>query len=669
MAKIPSGEGFGEVVARPVRYNETQVSRGAFGEQMAGAVEQVGSELVTQERRLAAQEAAQAKAAREAADRAQAAIELQGAETDLDLIADEVAEGVRTGQIDKAKATEEFNRRSQERVKTSLPNIPQAHAALAQAALNGRTGRLGRAVGKAVTQRDQADVRSGINQQLEYAQRLYLKDPVAADKMVADTIAAIGPFSGMDPADLQKTQQTWRENTRLNKAQTLLTAARRDNKALSEVEKALGGDEFADLDPGRKATLLGQIEGFKVANLQRAEAEARRRDADQERYLRRAEAEFNAAQSIISQGKTLSPEYVEQVTRATAGTPYARALNETLRQAPERAMFGVQPLSVQRDALMQARAQLNTQGTNPALEKKVAELEKVHAAAVKDYAAEPLQAALERGVIQAIEPINTQSMAGLVQTIGKRVEQAAITQQQTGAPVSPLLSQEADQVGRMINILPIEQRASALAQVSQALGPQQAAALARQIAPKDKALGIALGMAGAKTSAGRYTSELVLRGAQAMKDKSVKPDNAAVTGIRARVTEEIGDAYTNQELRETMIEAAVLAEYGLQSEGSGDIGRAVRLATGGIAERGGRKVPLPYGVDAKTFDKRLRALTPAEIKTDQVLVGGKPMSSTDFLRQMGNAPLVHAGQGRYAVEAAGGLVQRPDGKPLIVEIR
>ncbi len=669
MAKIPSGEGFGNVVARPTRYNETQIPAGAYGGQIANTLEQVGADLVTQERREAARQAHEARVARDAADRAKAAVGLQNIENDLDVIGDEVSAGVKDGSIDKTQAPDEFKRRAQERVTIGLPGIPQQHAQLAQASINGRINRLGRGVTRAVTERDQSDVRAGIDQQLEFAQRRYIADPAGADAIVDGTLEALGPASGLDAAQLNTLRQRWRENTRLNKAQTLMTAARRDNKALGDVEKLLGSDEMADIDPGRKATLLGQIEGFKVSNIQRAEAEARRREADQERHLRRAEAEFNAAQSILTQGKQLSPEYVEQVTRATAGTPFAAALKETLRQAPERTLFGVQPLAVQRQALDAARAQLNAGGTSPELEKKVRGLEQVYEAAVKDYNEEPLRAAQERGVIQAIEPINTQSVAGLVQTIGRRVDQATLTQQQTGAPVSPLMRDEAEQVGRLINVLPVDQRSSAIAQLAQVLGPQQAAALGRQMAPKDKALGIALGLSGAKTTAGRYTSELVLRGAQAMKDRSVKPDNTAVTGIRARVAEEIGDAYANQELRETMIEAAMLAEYGLQSEGQGDLRRAVNLVTGGIVERGGKKVPLPYGMNAETFDKRLRALTPTDLRTAQVVVGGKPISTYDFVQQLGNAPLIHAGQGRYAVQAGGGLVQRPDGKPLILELR
>lgn len=673
MARIPVGD-FGNALPRggtTPTASAGQIDGGLSdaGQRLGAVAMGIADQRMAEAARAERQAEAEAKATREAADRAKAAISLTTIENDLDLIGDEVSEGVRTGKVDKTQAAEEFQRRAQERVDTGMADIPQAHAGQVQAAVVGRMGRLGRGVSRAVTQRDQTDVLAGLDATLETAQRLYLTDPARADAMVKTALEAQGPYSGLNAAQLQAKGQAWREGTRLNKAQTLLTAARRDNAALDKFEQALASDEFADLDPSRKTALLNQVEGFRVSNIQRAEAAARQAQAQQERYLRNAAAEFDGAQALITQGKVLSPEYIERVTRATRGTPYAAALSESLKQAPERTAFGVQPLAVQQEVLNQARAQLNTQGTNPEAEKRLNNLQKVYDQARRDYAEEPLQAALERGVIQQIAPINTQNMAGLVQTIGARVEQASLTAQQTGGVVSPLLRQEAEQVGNMINVLPVEQRASAIAQLSQVLGPQQAAALGRQIGPKDKALGIAFGLSGTKTTAGRYTSELVLRGAQAMKDKAVKPDNTAVTGIRARVAAEIGDAYPTMDVRETMIEAAVLAEYGLQSESSGDLQRAVRLVTGGITERGGRKVPLPYGMDASVFDQRLKALTPVDIKTGQVLINGVTVSAYDFLGQIGNAPLVVRGEGRYAVQAGDSLVMRPDGKPLILEIR
>jgi hypothetical protein len=685
MARIPAGEGFGEVVARPQRLNEAAVPRAAFGAPQAEAATQAGGALMDaaamqqreidaqrrEELALARQEAARAKAAADAAQRARAAMQVQTIESDLDVITDEVAEGVRTGQVPKDKAGEEFKRRTQERIKVGMESMPAEHVELAQMGVNNRVTRLSRSVTKAVTQRDQADVRSGIDSQLEYAQRMYLTDPAKADAIVATTLESLGPHSGLDPQQLGKLHQGWKEGTRLNKVNTLVQAARADNRALDAVAASLNGDEFADIDPARKTAILGQIEGFKVSNIQKAESQARAAQARQEATLKRAEAEFTAAQSLTNAGKPLSQDYIDRVSKATAGTPYAAAFQESLKAAPANTAFGVQPLAVQERLLVEARADLQKNGTNPAAEKRIGELERMYETAKREYKEDPLLAAQERGIMQ-LAPVDTTSVAGLVQTLGGRMEQAAIASRQTGAAVSPLVKAEAEQVAKMIDILPVDQRASAVAQLAQAVGPQHAAAMGQQLDGKNKALGIAFALAGSKTNFGRYKSELVLRGQQALKDKAVKEDNAALTGIRAQVAAELGDAVTGP-ARETLIEASVLTYYGKQSEGSANVKEAVSIATGGVVERGGRKVVLPDGIAAPEFDKRLRTLQPtsfaAQAPDGQVYAGGEPVPLDAFVKQLPDAALMTAGNGRYYVRAGGGFVTNKDRRPIVVEVR
>lgn len=664
MARIPAGENLGGVIARPQRFSEVRIADG--GMQALGAGIQQAAYAVGQANELE-------KVRRDAADRATAMGVLTKARDDLATLHDDTNEGVRTGQIDKTKATDEWTLRTKDAITAALQNVPQSQRDLVQKDLDHTAAKLSRGVRKAVELRDQSDTLAGIDQTLEYAQRLYIADPKAADQLANDTLDGLGPFSGLSPAQLQAKRQGFKEGTRFNFASSLVNDARRDNAKLDKVAARITSDEFSDMDPARRTHMLGQIEAFKVSNTQQAEAAIRRREAEEERRLNRAQREFDAATSIITTGKVLSPEYVQQVTQAVAGTPYERAFQESLKQAPEKSAFGMQPLATMDRLLSQARAELNAGGTNPHAEKKIKELELVRDQAAKDYAEDPLLAAQERGIIQSIQPVNTSSVASVIATIGDRVNQASLVQTQVGQPVSPFLRSEAEAIGKTLSLLPVDQRSTALAQISTALGPAQSAALARQMAPKDKALGIALGMAGAQTTNGRYTSELVLRGAAAIKDKAVKEDNAALSGVRARVAAEIGDAYVNQELRQTMIDAAVYAEYGLQSEGSGDLGRAVRLVTGGITERGGKKVPLPYGMDAKTFEKRLVELPPDSLAKQapdgKVYVAGTEMKASDFLKQVPTAALLHAGQGRYAVQTGTGLATNAEGRPLIIEVK
>src|SRR5574341_882589 len=118
----------------------------------------------------------------------------------------------------------------------------------------------------------------------------------------------------------------------------------------------------------------------------------------------------------------LSHEYSAQVSKDVIGTPYELAFKELLKQAPAKSAFGMQPLAVMDQAISQARAQLNVSGTNPQAEKTLSQLEHIRDQARRDYAEDPLLAAQERGIVQAVAPINVENMQSLLGTIGKRVE-------------------------------------------------------------------------------------------------------------------------------------------------------------------------------------------------------------------------------------------------------
>jgi hypothetical protein len=661
--KIPTGN-FGQVVAAPKQAARISADT-AVGEALQRAGGQVAGAAIDQ----IAANTRENERQKDLSERTAAAKARTTTINDLADLQDEFNRGIADGTIDKAKAPEEWQARTKSMLDGRLEGLSPDFAGQLGVEFDGLTRRGMNGVRDAVSKRNQQDTHANLMGLGEQYERTATRDPARATAEYFAQVDTLGPQAGLAPDQIQQMKQSFTEKTTFTRGFTLVNAAKRSNAALDKVEQQLNSDEFAGMDPQRKAQMLTTLEGYKVSNIQKAEAEARRRQAESERYLRKAEHEFTAANSIITGGKQLSPEYVQQVSAAVAGTPYALAFKESLKQGPASAAFGTQPLAVQQRALIEARNQLNTKGTTPEAEKRVAQLQKIYDQSAKDYAEDPLLAAQERGVIQQVAPLDMRDLNTVVAGLGQRVNQATITRQQVGQPVSPLLKSEAEQIGKMINVLPMEQRSSAIASIATAVGPEQAAALGRQMAPKDKALGIALGMAGSKTTEGRYTAEIVLRGSQAIKDKAVKEDNIALTGIRARVAAEIGNAYQNEEQRQTMIDAAVMAEYGLQSEGSGSLSRAVKLVTGGIVERGGAKVPLPYGMTADQFDQRLRKLSPVDLKTATVVVDGQKLSAYDFLAKVPDAALIHAGQGRYAVQAGTGIAQREDGRPLIIEVK
>jgi hypothetical protein len=78
-------------------------------------------------------------------------------------------------------------------------------------------------------------------------------------------------------------------------------------------------------------------------------------------------------------------------------------------------------------------------------------------------------------------------------------------------------------------------RAEVLAQTGAMLTAPRAIALADQLDKHDKPLALALKMGLDRTTAGRAASALVLRGAQALADKTVKKDDSALAGWKAEI--------------------------------------------------------------------------------------------------------------------------------------
>lgn len=661
MAKISAGLDFGQSVVQPGRLNEVAVPRIGGGD--FSALDRLGRRIESE----ALQKEQERAIAAEAAERATATAAMKGLQVDIDDTERDIEQGIAEGRIDKTKATEEWTRRTSELIKNGIEGVPQSHRGAVDQALQLRVRQLNSNVADAVTRRDRSDTLAGMTQTLEYLQRDYRANPDRARQSAIETVDALGPHTGMDPAQLAKVKQNWLEGAAYTRRFTEINAARTDNKALASVEASISADQ--DLDPQKQASLLTTAAGYRASNDQRAIAAAQRAEIAAARRERQAASAFDAAQKIVDAGKVLDPNYAATVAQMVQGTPYAAALPSLLSAAPDRTAFAMRPLSEQRAALDALQADGNTKGWNPQTQERAAKLERIHAEAVKDYGSDPLRAAADRGVLEAIAPLQLDNMDSFGATLGARVAQAQAVETVVGRPVSPLLQEEAGKVSKMIGMLPPAQKAAALAQLSQIAGPKVGGALAAQIAKDDKALGLALGLSTVQTTNGRYTSELVLRGAQALKDKTVKTENGPEVGWRAAIAREIGDAYPNEDLRRDMVEAAFLATAGLASEGRVDPRQAVRLVTGGIADRAGGKVPMPYGWTEDRFDSALRGLNAGAVSAPQVYVGGREVPMAEFLRSVPDAKLIHAGQGRYAVQAGGRIVTEANGKPATIRLQ
>ena len=323
----------------------------------------------------------------------------------------------------------------------------------------------------------------------------------------------------------------------------------------------------------------------------------------------------------------------------------------------------------QQAALDALRSRGNADGSTPALEAEIKRREKVLASVQSEIAKDALSAANDYGVLPKLAPLQVTDVANLIPQIAQRVDAARTAATWAGRPVSPLRAGEAEQLTRLLAPLPPDQKATALGALGAAINDRdQIQALARQINGQDSSLALAMMYADTRTTKGRNVSEIVLRGQQAVRDGAIKEDKTRETGWRASIAAEIGNAYyPNDEVRQQMVDASYSVLLGLAAEKSPDISRAVRLATGGIAKQAdGSQVPLPYGWSESDLRTGLRTY-PADKLPAELRAGAVPVSREDFLKNLPDARLVYAGQGRYAIRAGAGFVTDAAGGRVVLD--
>lgn len=586
---------------------------------------------------------------------------------------DEIGTQLKAGQLPKDKAEAQFAERAKQITDEVLPSMRPQSQDLALRHIQRTTMTLGNSMRRMVDDQARHEISSGMLTQLETLQREYRTDPTNATAMAMGLIETQGPLSNMTPEQRVKLGQTWKEQTQYTAGFEAISAGRNDRKALAAGEKLIG--ELPDLDPQKRASLMDRAQAYRLHLDQQDELKAARAQRQADAYLKRAEASFTTFQTLADKGGMLDPAYIDKVTRETAGTPYQQGVVALARQAVETGGFAAQPIAAQRATLQALDSQIATQGRSPALDKHREKLDRVLKASEADIAKDPLNAALERGVITQMQPLNIAGgVAGLVQQIGARSQQASVVETWSGGAVSPFTKAEAEGVAGLLRSMPADQKASALGALAGTMTPKQAQALAGQIDPQDKALGLALAAGASQTTFDRPVSELILRGHEAIKSKAVKLEDAAETGLTASFDKELGGAISNPEQAQRVREAAKYIWAGKAAEGQRiDPANAVRLALGGpVVEHNGGKVVLPAGMDESTLKQRL-ASYPADALAHQlpdgkVYVRGQAMDSAQFLAALPGAQLRTLARGKFAVMSGGAVATNARMQPIVLEV-
>jgi hypothetical protein len=680
MARIPDGSQFGQVAAQggPM----ANVDPGAFGAGVAEAVTRAGNtgmqaagnvmtaqaqeakrqqaQADAEAKQLAREQAAEAKATAKEATRVKSLTATATVQGGLANLHDTLQADLESGTIDKAEVGSAWTERSRKLIDESLANVDPEHKELVGATLLNDVNRYGQSVSKMVTARDKKDIMAGGLSYIEQMQRHAARGPKEADEAIANVSTfwkATGPMAGEDPATAAKRVQQFTENVRFRQASDLV------NVDPGAALKALKNKEYLpELDPDRRAALVANADAAVLRNQQRGALNAERAARDQQKA-------WSGAMSVFESGKMPTPEYADTLVRTFRGTPYAAALKNMLEQAPQTSAFVAQPVQQQAAAMTSLQNQMNQGGATPEALKKYEQMDKAHKATLADVKNDPYMAASERGVLPDLQPLSM-NLNELPAQLAKRGEAARTVSAWAGQEVSLFRPAEAEKVASVLQAMPPKDRAGALAGLTKAMTPGQRIAFAQQVAPKDRALELAAGMSSSMTTAGRYTSELLLLGQQAVKDKSIKPDNMAATGTKAQAGAYLGDAVTGK-ARDDVLEAATLIYHGMQAEGNdANIERAVRMAVGGpIVQHNGKKLPAPAQFDQGTFGKAVQSSAESATNGQPVYVGGKEVPTATFLQALPTTDLQPVGAGRYIVRAGSGLVTDKNGKALVLEVK
>ena len=668
MARIPLGDqGFRVAGAAP----QVQAPSAAFGGLQAQALQQVGQQVSATGQQIQRQQ--------EELDRAKSATALANLGNDLNDIGAETDRGIADGSISTADAPTVFKERSDEAFKARTEGLSKSNQSALQAAYIQQSGRLRRGIDDSILKRTQSETRATLDQYGEAAQRQAMTDLPGAIERNSAVVDMIGPNAGMNPQQIEAYKQQFKEGAAYNFGNAMLTGAAKRGD-LAAVDSAIGWLDSEDanmMSPDRRSKLQTQAIGYRNGILA---ANQRQADKAERERLAREDAGtnvFNKAYDQWSRGQFFDVNFIAEASAVAAGTASEAPLRALFESQAQVAGFASKPLPEQRADLERQRAAGATRsvGTNPVALGVYDQQSKINGNLESAAKENPWKAAQGAGALADAPEISVNNIHDAQRIVGQRMANIGQVERWTGYKISPFQPAEAQEIGKLIRTLPPDQAATALGSFGDMIGdPDRLTAFAKQISDKDGVLGTAMAYANTKTTFGRQTSELLLRGDRALKDGTAKVDSAKETGWRAEIAKTIGDATLNQTVRQQWIDSAFLVQAAIYAEGGGtDIKRAVNLATGGIKDQNDKtKIPLPYGMNENTFDQRIKTLQAgdfgAQISDGNVYSGKTAIPIDQFVKQLPKASLIHAGPSRYTIRAGNGFVTNAAGQRITIDL-
>jgi hypothetical protein len=449
-----------------------------------------------------------------------------------------------------------------------------------------------------------------------------------------------------------------------------LDVERDPRAALAMLNQRIGTDGAEPMQTGNPG--VDALDTSKLIELRRRAAAYVARDeaskrTDQDRIDAEALKALNELQAFALSGAMPDQKYAARVRTLVGGTQYAEAAEVLLSKSLIGASFGAQSLPRQQEWLRQLEVD-NAKGSSPEMMALHKQAQAINQTQTKAYTDNPWDAWTQfgRGPETKTENLSTPGTAARV--VAKRLEAQTALETVTGFTVSPLKPDEATAWANSLASLPPEAKASELGVVGDQLSAPRLKVLADQIDAKNRPMALSLKLGADQTTAGRNVSALVLRGAQALSDKTVKRDDAVLSGWRAEISGMVRGTLGDPRAEDDVIDSAYYVRAAMDQDGIAPVGfklpasmeHAIKLVIGLPIERNGVKMLLPRGMDENQFDKALSLYTPEVIKTiapsGTVYLRGQPVTIQRFSDSLTRYGMKRDGNGNFLPSVGGAFI-------------
>lgn len=512
-----------------------------------------------------------------------------------------------------------------------------------------------------------------------------------------DLVAPLLRTAGLNPAQVSRTIQDFKDKNWLNQATQRAMQAKDSLPAIKQMERDLtAADGFyaGKLDTDKRNAVLQQVINSKLQIEYRAQHAADKRDALAERTLYQIDQQ-------ISSGVPATASQWASWDRITSGTPAAAEFKSRLADEQQVQTVLRQPIGDQIKFVQTKEQALLSEGGSLKDRANFTRLKTAVQANVTQLQTNPLLFNANRNG-QDVAPLDFSTLDSQETSaqIQDRLSTLRAMQKQygTAVPIKPLLPQEAQQLTAALETATPKEQASLLGDLNTATGdPTAFRAAMQQIAPDAPVKALA-GMLTAKQAqlttgthwfrpddniASQDVAATMLQGEQLLHPTKTqgKEDGKPKTGLFLPETKtlqnefqgKVGAAFAGRPGAAEIAFQAVQAYYvgkaaqtGRLASGKEDIDtdlvdESIKATLGGVADfNGSGEVLMPWGMPETTFDDRAQQAIDAEIRRRQ-LTGNAANALSD-------AGLRNAGDGTYYLMQGRNFFLDQTGQPLVIDI-